>query len=66
MTTGELLRAAGCTMAQLRGAMQSHKITPPPKNGSGGFVWPEGSVNVVREALSRDLRRKPFPQEVSA
>jgi hypothetical protein len=50
----------GATYYRLVSALRSGKLDPPPaKDCSGDFAWTEADVEWARQALARDLRRKP-------
>jgi hypothetical protein len=61
MKSRELRQAEGLGRlrdSQLRYLLREGKVPAPPKDVSGHFDWPPESVQLIREALAADRRRK--------
>lgn len=61
MTTRKSTKAAeelGITYYRLIGLLRSGKLTPPPKDSSGDYLWSDADLHKARRALRTDRRRK--------
>jgi hypothetical protein len=56
--TRSIALLAGCTVAQIFGALYAGKLVPPPKTASGEYAWCDEDVARIRAALAVDRRRR--------
>jgi hypothetical protein len=56
--TQEVAKEEGVPSYRILYLLQHGRLTPPPKDSSGDYVWGDGNVRRLRAALAQVKRRR--------
>jgi hypothetical protein len=62
LTTREAARTLGISYAKLWSLIRTDRLSAPPKNSSGDYLWQPADLERARVALQIDRRRRPRAQ----
>jgi hypothetical protein len=65
MKTCELVRALGIRYTTITSLLRYGRLQPPPKDGSGDYVWAAADVDRLRLALAQSTGRGRPRKEVT-